>query len=752
MGCSGRTSLAQVLISTVEVQQGAGAFVCGEETALLKSLEGKPGEPKARPPYPAVKGLWDKPTNINNVETWANIPLIINKGPEFFASIGTEGSKGTKIFSLVGKVNNTGLVEVPMGISLKDIIYKVGGGVPKGKKFKAVQTGGPSGGCIPAEYLGRGVDFDELAKVGAIMGSGGMIVMDEDTCMVDVARYFLSFLTDESCGKCVPCREGIRQMLKILTNITAGKGKMGDIERLEKLARTTGSASLCALGKTAPSPVLSTLRYFRHEYEEHIKKHYCRAGVCKQLVKSPCQNSCPAGIDVPRYIRAVGDGKYGEAVAVIREKIPFPAICGYVCVHFCEAKCRRGELEEPIAIRELKRFAADHDNGLWKQSVKIASPTGKKVAIIGSGPAGLTAAYYSAVLGHDVTVFEALPKAGGMMRVGIPTYRLPAEVLDKEIQEIENVGVKVKTNARVESVDEVFAQGFDAVFVGVGAHRGTNMGIEGETTAKILDGIDFLRDVNLGKEVTVGDKVLVVGGGNVAIDASRTARRLKAKDVTIVYRRTRAEMPASKEEIDEAIEEGVKIEYLSTPTKAMKVNGKVQVELIRMALGEVDESGRRRPVPIAGSNFTSEYDLILKAIGQESLIPDKYGLAVEKGGRIKVDPDTLATSRQGVYAGGDVVSGPASVIEAIAIGRQAAVSIDKYLGGSGNIEEVLAPPEEAPAPFNLEEAEGEQFRPKIKMLALDKRLKGYAQVALGFDKKSAKKETERCLRCDLEKR
>jgi NADH-quinone oxidoreductase subunit F len=751
-GLLGKNILGSGFDFFVEVQQGAGAFVCGEETALLRSLEGKAGEPKARPPYPAVKGLWDRPTNINNVETWANIPLIINNGPDFFASIGTEGSKGTKIFSLVGKVNNTGLVEVPMGISLKDIIYKVGGGVPKGKKFKAVQTGGPSGGCIPAEYLGRGVDFDELAKVGAIMGSGGMIVMDEDTCMVDVARYFLNFLTDESCGKCVPCREGIRQMLKILTNITIGKGKMSDIDRLEKLARTTGAASLCALGKTAPSPVLSTLRYFRHEYEEHIKKHYCRAGVCKQLVKSPCQNSCPAGIDIPRYIRAIGDGKYGEAVAVIREKIPFPAICGYVCVHYCEAKCRRGELEEPIAIRELKRFAADHDNGQWKENVKVASPTGKKVAVIGSGPAGLTAAYYSAVLGHDVTVFEALPKAGGMMRVGIPTYRLPAEVLDKEIKEIENVGAKIKTNSRVESLDELFAQGYDAVFVGVGAHRGTNMGIEGETTPKIIDGIDFLRDVNLGKEVTVGDKVLVVGGGNVAIDASRTARRLKAKDVTIVYRRTRAEMPASKEEIDEALEEGVKIEYLATPTKAMKVDGKVQVELIRMALGEVDESGRRRPVPIAGSNFTSEYDLILKAIGQESLVPGTYGLVVEKGGRIKVDPETLATSRKGVYAGGDVVSGPASVIEAIAVGRQAAISIDKYLGGTGNIEEVLAPPEGAPAAFNLEEAEGEQFRPSIKMLPIDKRLKGYAQVVLGFDQKKAKKETARCLRCDLEKR
>ena len=224
-GFLGKNILGSGFDFTVEVLQGAGAFVCGEETALLRSLEGKPGEPKARPPYPAVQGLWGKPTNINNVETWANIPIIINKGSDFLASIGTQGSKGTKIFSLVGKVNNTGLVEVPMGISLREIIYEVGGGIPGGKKFKAVQTGGPSGGCIPEEYLDRGVDFDELAKVGAIMGSGGMIVMDEDTCMVDVARYFLNFLDEESCGKCVPCREGIRQMLKILTNITTGNRK-----------------------------------------------------------------------------------------------------------------------------------------------------------------------------------------------------------------------------------------------------------------------------------------------------------------------------------------------------------------------------------------------------------------------------------------------------------------------------------------------------------------------------------------------
>ncbi len=305
LGFVGENILGSGFNFDINVHRGAGAFVCGEETALLLSLEGKAGEPRQKPPYPAVEGLWGKPTNINNVETWANVPFIVNKGADAFRSVGTEGSKGTKIFSLVGKVNNTGLVEVPMGITLRDIIFKVGGGIPGGKKFKAVQTGGPSGGCIPEKYLDMRVDFDELAKVGAIMGSGGMIVMDEDTCMVDVAKYFLNFLSDESCGKCTPCREGIRQMLKILTNISEGKGKEGDIELLEALAETTRDASLCALGGSAPNPVLSTIRYFREEYEAHIKEKRCPAFVCKELVSfyvDPekckgcmiCLRKCPA--------------------------------------------------------------------------------------------------------------------------------------------------------------------------------------------------------------------------------------------------------------------------------------------------------------------------------------------------------------------------------------------------------------------------------------------------------------------------
>jgi NADH-quinone oxidoreductase subunit F len=283
-GFLGENILGSGFDFTIKVHRGAGAFVSGESSALMTAIEGRVGEPRPKYIHTAIKGVQDRPSCLNNVETWATVPLVINKGADWFGGLGTEGSKGTKIFSLVGKVNNTGLVEVPMGITLKDIIYGLGGGIPGGKKFKAVQTGGPSGGCIPEEQLDMQVDFDQLAKAGSMMGSGGMIVMDEDTCMVDVARYFLDFLSDESCGKCVPCREGIRQMLKILTNITRGKGREGDIERLEELSEVTRDASLCALGKTAANPVLSTIRYFRDEYEAHIREKRCPAYVCKDLV------------------------------------------------------------------------------------------------------------------------------------------------------------------------------------------------------------------------------------------------------------------------------------------------------------------------------------------------------------------------------------------------------------------------------------------------------------------------------------
>lgn len=304
VGFLGESIMGSEFHFDIHLVQGAGAFVSGEETSLMASIEGRRAFPRQRPPFPAQEGLWGKPTNINNVETWANIPLIINKGADWYAKIGTKRSKGTKIFSLVGKINNTGLVEVPMGITLREIIYDIGGGIKNNKKFKAVQTGGPSGGCIPAEQLDLAIDYDTLAKAGSIMGSGGMIVMDEDTCMVDIARYFLNFTQEESCGKCVPCRVGTKQMVNILTRITEGKGEEKDLKRLENLADTIKTGSLCGLGQTAPNPVLTTLRSFRKEYEAHIKEQSCPALVCKALISyyiEPskcvgcllCLKSCP---------------------------------------------------------------------------------------------------------------------------------------------------------------------------------------------------------------------------------------------------------------------------------------------------------------------------------------------------------------------------------------------------------------------------------------------------------------------------
>jgi NADH:ubiquinone oxidoreductase subunit F (NADH-binding)/(2Fe-2S) ferredoxin/ferredoxin len=359
-GFLGENILGSGFDFTVKVHRGAGAFVSGESSALMTALEGRVGEPRPKYIHTAVKGVRDSPSCLNNVETWANVPLIINKGADWFAQIGTEGSKGTKIFSLVGKVNNTGLVEVPMGITLRDVIYGVGGGIPGDKKFKAVQTGGPSGGCIPEEQLDMPVDFDELAKAGSMMGSGGMIVMDEDTCMVDVARYFLDFLSDESCGKCVPCREGIRQMLKVLTNISKGKGKEGDIELLEELSQVTKDASLCALGKTAANPVLSTLHHFREEYEAHIKEKSCPAYVCKALISyyiDPdkckacmiCLRQCPT--------EAIAGGK-NQIHVIDQEKCTKCGTCFEVCPpRFGAVKRISGE-PVPPPIPEKARMIA----------------------------------------------------------------------------------------------------------------------------------------------------------------------------------------------------------------------------------------------------------------------------------------------------------------------------------------------------------------------------------------------------------
>ena len=760
LGFAGQNIMGRNFSFTIKIKKGAGAFVCGEETALMASIEGKRGMPRSRPPFPAVSGLHKKPTNINNVETLANVSGILNKGGAWFATFGTEKSKGTKTFALAGNINRTGLIEVPMGISLKDIIYKIGGGIPNGKKLKAVQTGGPSGGCIPASLIDLSVNYEELANAGSIMGSGGMIVMDEDTCMVDIARYFLAFTHSESCGKCVPCRMGSQHLLRLLTEITKGRGTQEHIKTLEKLSKTIHAGSLCGLGQTLPNPVLSTLRYFKEEFEKHIVQKRCDALVCKELVSSPCQYTCPIHQDVPCYIGYIAQGEFKKAIDIIRKENPFPGICGRVCPHPCEDKCEAGKHGDPISIRALKRFAADYEVKIGIEPKKVKAKHDEKVAIIGSGPAGLTAGYYLTLKGYSCTVFEKLSVVGGMLAVGIPDYRLPKNILNREIEYIQKTGVEIKTDMALGkdfTIDDLFKKGYQAIFLAIGAHFPFDLRMPRSDHKAIIKGVSFLKDLNMGEKPTLGQKVVVIGGGNVAIDSARSAARLGCRDVLIVYRRSREEMPAHPEELRQLEEEGIQIEFLASPIKAMRDKAKKfkGIECIKMKLGEPDESGRRRPVPIEGSNFYIECNNLISAIGQASdltFISENDGLATTSWGTLKADPETLHADREGVFVGGDAFGGPADVVTAIAHGKQAAKSIDQYL------REHKVTPEYQPIrpavhvePVELTDEEIEKLgRPKMPSKSGKTRINSFVEVETGFTKNIAMLEAKRCLRCDLE--
>ncbi|MFH1624106.1 MAG: FAD-dependent oxidoreductase [Pseudomonadota bacterium] len=763
LGLLGKNILGMGFNLDISLKKGSGAFVCGEETALMASIEGKRGMPRARPPFPAQAGLDAKPSNINNVETWANIPLIIKHGVEWYTQLGTEKSKGTKIFSLVGKVNNTGLVEVPIGVTMREVVFDIGGGILKGRKFKAVQMGGPSGGCVPAQYLNLPIDYDTLQRIGAIMGSGGMVVMDENNCMVEIARFFLSFTQTESCGKCAPCRIGTTQFLEILTRITKGEGRLEDLKTMQELGETITESSLCGLGQTCPKPALSTLNYFLKEYEDHILEHRCAGAVCDSMVISACQHACPAGIDVPNYVAAIARGNYEKAVEIIRERNPFPAVCGRICIHPCELKCRRGELDDAVAIRSLKRFASDwyFDNvGRAKEPFPVTRE--EKVAVVGAGPAGLTCAYFLGKMGYAVTVFEAQSLAGGMLGIAIPEFRLPRRIIEEEVEYIESCGVEIHYNSPIDTrhtVNDLMEEGYKAVFIAAGAQASLRIGIAGEeeNLEGVYYGLQFLRDIRMGRKIGLKGKVIVIGGGNVAFDVARTALRVGTTDVQIYYRRTREEMPAWEKDIEEAIEEGVVINPSWTPRRILHREGKVTGMEFMRSMTVVDEDGHSRISVDEESKLVVDAGTVIISVGQApdiSFLSEDSQLERALWGSLEVDENRLATNVPGVFAGGDFTTGPSVVINAIALGRRAAIAIANYLQGETGriviVDEKTSMIEDAALALEEETTE-EKPRIQIETEKPGERVKDFREVEKGFLEEQAHREAMRCLRCDLEK-
>lgn len=461
----------------------------------------------------------------------------------------------------------------------------------------------------------------------------------------------------------------------------------------------------------------------------------------------PCMAACPLQIDIPRYLYLITQKAYGEALSVIEEKLPFAALCGTVCTHPCEAACRRGEMDQPVAIKDLKRFVVE-----TAQRTEAAGPvdfSGKRVAVVGSGPAGLTAAYLlRKKAGHSVTVFESCTAPGGMPLTGIPRFRLPESVLNFEIERVRQSDVQIITETPIESADSLLSQGFDAVLMAIGAHAEISLGVEGEDNPSVMGAIDFLRKVNLDGEVTLGDSVAVIGGGNVALDAARVSKRIGAREVTLVYRRSINEMPADPKEIEEAAIEGIRFMYLASPVRYIPEGEHLRVECIKYELKRPDASGRRRPKPVKGSEFSFPVDTVITAIGQFTKIPDELHADADEKGSIRVSENRFMTSREGVFAAGDAVSGPRTVTEAIAMGAKVANAINRYLGGRQLVDLATFSPSKLPPQLDS----GDQFlsnRVPMPLRPAEDRITDFEPVALGFTEEMALREANRCLRCSL---
>lgn len=612
----------------------------------------------------------------------------------------------------------------------------------------------------------------EKQDLKAFIGWAGLIIIDPNLNLPEALKEYFRQVQMESCGRCIPCRAGSKVIADRLEKMLDGQVSENDLAFLQEMGELIKEGSLCELGLSSPVPLLHALEHFRDSFgalsadNYHYKKS---SNSYSSILTAPCRNGCPAHIDIPRYIEAIKEGNYEEALAVNREKTPLVGTLGRVCVHPCEMNCNRQPYDQALSIRLLKRFVADfgarnnYDHPA-KRSTKPALPRKTdRVAIIGAGPAGLNAAYQLAQKGYAATIFEALPIAGGMLSVGIPSYRLPRNILEAEIELVKSLGVEIKCNTKVGedvTLEQIRAEGYGAIFIASGLHESATMGCEGEEACYygFMPGVEFLRKINLGEKVALGNVVTVVGGGNVAMDCARSAVRLGVREVHLIYRRSKAEMPASAAEVHAAEEEGISFHLLANPVCILEEGGAVSgMECIRMELGEPDASGRRRPMPMDGSEFILKADSVIPAIGQVadfSFLKDEKDLETTRWGTLVADEHTMATSVPGIFAGGDAVLGARTVIEAIATANRAAAAIDTYLrngaptvGKQFFLEKYL----EQTGVYREEvvpEMVGNRVRLEEEVAPVAARVCCFDEAELGFKAPEAViKEAERCIKC-----
>lgn len=616
----------------------------------------------------------------------------------------------------------------------------------KGAGANAVKTVEPG---LPVQIGGK--------KVTALMGWNGMVVMDPKADVLSLTIAYLQEARKLSCGECSVCMIGLDKVLAILKGMADGKGTKKDVSEIEAIAQGVALNAKCNFGRSAALvPVLDAIKHYKADFtamldgkKKPVQKKYSVA------VTAPCMEACPANLDIPGYIELIKNNHFGESLSLIREKCIFPGVIGRACTHPCESACVRKGIDESLAIRLLKRAAADADLAEGASALQVPTETKQdKIAVVGAGPAGLSAAYHLRRWGYAVRIFEALPRAGGMAAVGIPDYRLPKDILNHEVALIKRMGVVFKFKTGIEKLNwaDLQKHGYKAIFLAIGAHVGVKIGCEGEDEGYdgFIQGAEFLRNLSLGGKVAPRKKVVIIGGGSAAIDCARSCARLGFGDIEVIYRRSRAEMPASIEEISGAEEEGVKFNYLKAPVKILAKDGKVTgLEYVKMELGELDQSGRRHPTPVKGSEKTMKTDMIIAATGQKSdleFLSGEEKIEVTDRGYIKVDPVTFKTSVEGIYAGGDCVSGSETLIRAINDGNRVARSIDCYLQGK-SLDDVN--------PFigidtGVQREEGfvaKKAASKVKFVEVNKRLESEAEVEGGFSTTEAMTEAARCLRC-----